>query len=132
MAIFEEIKKRVIKRHEIENLILESIPVGLISPLGSVGDSNVYFDSSYYADILKDLHTLREALGNYELKRYYASWCGLALSYKFEVDGETVHYVFFAKDKERALEKVSNGKCHFETVTEPELLTTREKVVCDL
>ena len=120
---YQKLKDITTDRYNVEMSVIELLPDGL--NVGHIDSDCAYLKEDTYNENMKTLSLIRKALGTCELKGYY-SCCGLALHYDV---GSVIRIqvVMYCTDSEYALERVSAGKCKFETHN-----AEIKSVVCDL
>lgn len=105
---------------EIINLIPEYLDVTQVSK------QSVFVLDCHYEDMIETLIKLRRDVAkDLNLNIYYATSTSLAVN--FHSPSKNVDFNFYCLDAEHALEKISDGRCHFKTTT-----TTAKSVICNI
>jgi hypothetical protein len=98
---------------------------GFEAKVSFISHNFIYMGHYHLDGMLFELHNIKEILGNYKLEGYEIGGTSLVVRYCFE--NPNVIVVFYCVEPEKALDKVSNGKCRIQTKS-----GTTKRVVCDL
>ena len=125
MFNIEKEKKRALKEHEKQLALIEKCR-GIEKYIAFVDAPYIYTLDYSYDDCVKVLHEISTALGlKYKLYDYYCGYFNnLHIRYVFADD---VFIIFGCNERDKALEKLSKGKCRVVENTVKE-----KRIACDV
>jgi len=127
MFNIEKEKKRALEHYERRLAIIEKCK-GIEKYIAFVDAPHIYTCDYSYDDCAKVLHDISTTLGlKYKLYDYYCS-CGYGnLLYIRYVFADDVFVILGCNEIDKALKKLSKGKCKIVESTE-----TKKSIVCDV
>ena len=122
----KELLEENTKKYKLRESVICCIPDDIEFTGGFVSADTIFVPDSTYETCLINLRKFAAKNGKYKLLSYDGTKLILTISYQFE----QFKISFYITDAENALEKISQGKCKFETITDTPLPKTTTTVVC--